>query len=298
MEDKTVLGGRFLKIKLILLVIVFMSLFHSGGPALAAGPWKGRVIDAETKEPLEGAVVLAVWERYYRTPMGDDPYFYEAKEVLTDKDGRFDMPWYVSFNLLPLISYIEGPEFTIFKPGYGSIAALNNPYSWLSIYAIGPSELPYDEFGQETTATGYVVHYSVKRKKKYSEGLIYQGEGCRKKIEAMKDTTPFSIDFLYIPMTGAKEKLEKLDVPLDCPENSEPVPDSYYLYNDIAESIKNGSFRVVELPRLKTREERLRNISSFPVFVPDEKMYKLLELKYSEETELGLNPPKLRGGKK
>ena len=29
--------------------------------ASAAGPWKGRIVDIETKEPIEGAVVLAVW---------------------------------------------------------------------------------------------------------------------------------------------------------------------------------------------------------------------------------------------
>lgn len=89
--------------------------------ALAAGPWKGKVIDAETKEPIEGAVVLAVWDRNYRTPTGGSSYFYEAKEVLTDKEGRFEIPSYTPINLLPLISYIEGPFFTIFKPGYGSL---------------------------------------------------------------------------------------------------------------------------------------------------------------------------------
>lgn len=36
-----------------ILVLVFARLF-------IAMPWKGKVIDAETKEPLEGAVVLAI----------------------------------------------------------------------------------------------------------------------------------------------------------------------------------------------------------------------------------------------
>lgn len=98
--------------------LIFILAFTE--PALAAGPWKGKVIDTETKEPIEGAVVLAVWDRNYRTPTGGSSYFYEAKEVLTDKEGRFEIPAYTPINLLPLISYIEGPFFTIFKPGYGS----------------------------------------------------------------------------------------------------------------------------------------------------------------------------------
>lgn len=91
-------------------------------PSFAAGPWKGQVIDIETKEPLEGSVVLAIWRRTYRTPTGPNSYFYNAKEVLTDKDGKFVMSSYTPINLLPLISYIEDdPEFIIFKPGYGSL---------------------------------------------------------------------------------------------------------------------------------------------------------------------------------
>ncbi|MDA8240453.1 MAG: hypothetical protein M0Z67_08805 [Nitrospiraceae bacterium] len=94
-------------------------------PALAAGPWKGKIIDIETKGPLEGAVVLAVWERVYRTPAGPNSYFYEAKETLTDKEGRFEISAYSPINLLPIISYIRGPSFTFFKPGYLSLSSVD-----------------------------------------------------------------------------------------------------------------------------------------------------------------------------
>ena len=69
------------------ILILSLTLFTSS--AFAGGPWKGQIIDIETKEPLEGAVVVAVWDRNYRTPTGGSSYFYEAKEVLTDKEGRF-----------------------------------------------------------------------------------------------------------------------------------------------------------------------------------------------------------------
>lgn len=106
-----------------ILVAIFTLLFVAlnYGYGIAAGSWKGKVIDIETKEPLEGAVVLAVWERVYRTPTGGNSYFYEAKEVLTDKDGKFEIPAYTPINLLPIISYMRGPSFTIFNPGYGSL---------------------------------------------------------------------------------------------------------------------------------------------------------------------------------
>src|SRR4030066_1175644 len=103
--------------KFLISVLTSFFIFNCG-VALAAGPWKGRIIDIETKEPIEGAVVLAVWQRAYITPAGDNTYFYNAKEVLTDKEGRYEIPSYRPINLLPLISYIREPEFTIFNPGY------------------------------------------------------------------------------------------------------------------------------------------------------------------------------------
>lgn len=106
---------------LTILIIILIVVLANYKATLAAGPWRGKIIDIETKEPLEGAVVVAVWERVYRTPTGDSSYFYEAKEILTDKEGKFEIPSYTPINLLPIISYMSGPEFTIFKPGYGSL---------------------------------------------------------------------------------------------------------------------------------------------------------------------------------
>lgn len=227
--------GRFyMKLVFVLLSLIVLAL--SSGSALAAGPWKGRVIDAETKEPLSGAVVLAVWDRHYRTPTGGSSYFYEAKEVLTDKDGRFEIPSYISINMLPIISYIYGPVFIIFKPGYGSFPnhRISPPMKRLSHVPpgnnkYGESDLTFEEF--------------------FSEEV-----GAEKEF-------------------WASEFLKRRDNP---------------------QRIK-VAFGVVELPRLKTREERIRNTHSLPVSVPDEKMPQLLELIYREEVELGLNPPKLKG---
>jgi len=94
-------------------------------PANAAGPWRGKIVDIETKEPLEGAAVVAYWLRVWRTPAGGIADFYEIKEVLTNKEGKFEIPSYTPINLLPILSYIRGPEFTIFKPGYLSLSGRN-----------------------------------------------------------------------------------------------------------------------------------------------------------------------------
>lgn len=107
-------------------ILVIVALWTSTAFASSAslyysdGPWMGKVIDTETKEPIEGAVVLAVWQKVYASPTGRNHYFFDAIEVLTGSDGKFFIPKFNAVNFLPIIRSIEGPDFTIFKPGYTS----------------------------------------------------------------------------------------------------------------------------------------------------------------------------------
>jgi len=110
-----------------ILVLLFLNLFilsiqtvfaSSASIYYSDGPWSGRIIDAGTKGPIEEAVVVAVWYKVYSTPTGDSSYFFDAAEALSDKDGRFFIPQFKALNLLPVIRRIEGPNFTVYKPGY------------------------------------------------------------------------------------------------------------------------------------------------------------------------------------
>lgn len=91
--------------------------------------FKGRVIDADMKEPIEGAVVLAHWDEGKATIAGESTRFKDVKETLTDKNGE----WVIEgprgrrggnimaiFTFLTGIYYTQTPEFIIFKPGYCS----------------------------------------------------------------------------------------------------------------------------------------------------------------------------------
>jgi hypothetical protein len=90
-------------------------------PASADGPWKAQVVDAETKQPLEGVVVVAAWTKYVWGPLdfgGPSYEYYDSEEVLTDKDGRFIIPARSVFSFNPF-AFFRGPYILIFKPGYG-----------------------------------------------------------------------------------------------------------------------------------------------------------------------------------
>jgi hypothetical protein len=82
------------------------------------GPYRAQVIDAGTKAPLAGAVVVALWRRDRVYPLHMVAESYAVRETVTDSEGRF---------LLDAKDVEEGasrrtrrPEFLIFLPGYGS----------------------------------------------------------------------------------------------------------------------------------------------------------------------------------
>jgi hypothetical protein len=85
----------------------------------ADGPYRGKVIDAETKAPIEGAVVVGVWRRQPALAMHPKYLFEEAKEVLTDTDGEFTLPGHF-FKSIPSPLSEVWVDIYIYKPGYGA----------------------------------------------------------------------------------------------------------------------------------------------------------------------------------
>jgi hypothetical protein len=91
-------------------------------PAEAAGPWQAQVVSAETRQPLEGVVVLAWWTRHVRSFGGPSEEYRDSQELVTGKDGRFTIESRWFFSLNPLV-FFRGPFFMMFKSGYG-------PFGW------------------------------------------------------------------------------------------------------------------------------------------------------------------------
>ena len=83
-------------------------------------PIDGTIVDAETKQPIEGAVVLVEWTI---TPMAwlgmPTTTSYRVIETMSDKSGKFKIKGYV---LNPIVNK---PNLTIYKAGY---VCWNNRY--------------------------------------------------------------------------------------------------------------------------------------------------------------------------
>jgi hypothetical protein len=80
-------------------------------------PYKGKVVDADTKEPIQDAVVLAIYYMTTTSIAGSNSYPYDAQEILTNQNGEFNIPakrvWFDNLHGWPPGSLV------IFKSGYG-----------------------------------------------------------------------------------------------------------------------------------------------------------------------------------
>ena len=102
--------------KKILLLLIGILILISGCICYVCydGPYKGRVADSETGEPIEGAVVLAVWRTNYPTGAGGISKYNDAQETVTDKDGAFKLQG----KGFMVLSTVELSSISFFKAGY------------------------------------------------------------------------------------------------------------------------------------------------------------------------------------
>jgi hypothetical protein len=100
----------------IMLAACFISMAsesHAGWLIYHKPEYKGKVIDAATKAPIEG-VVVAVY--YRKENLGGVGYVIHTAEALTDQNGEFFIPSYTT--LIAPYSIEEHAGFIIYKPGY------------------------------------------------------------------------------------------------------------------------------------------------------------------------------------
>lgn len=205
----------------ILLLLVVVAPAHAFWWMVYHKPaFKGKVIDAETKEPIEGAVVVAVYNKStIGLGAGTLSSVINVREALTDKEGMFRISSYTT--IIQPFSVEDEAIFIILKHGYGS-------FPWYRVSP--PMEMSLDVieeyFTKEVGKTGEIVQRS------------------------------------QLPVTKGKI-LNRWNV----------------------------TFGLVELPKLKTREERLKSLTSIPIAgIPSRNMQNLIRLFNEEAVSLGLEP--------
>lgn len=106
--------GRLIVHQKIFLILMIGSLLLPADSD-ATGPWKGQVVDRETKKPIEGAVVLMVWY-YHGGIMDQTRSYHDSEETITDAEGRFTIS---SRRYWSSFVFAERPDIFVFKGEYG-----------------------------------------------------------------------------------------------------------------------------------------------------------------------------------
>lgn len=114
---------RFLMLGLILLPLSACALTYSAEPIEA---W---VVDAETKEPLEGVIVTANWQLEEGT-LGGNVLVGQlmVMEAVTDKEGKFTFPGWGPKLALTAHLVNRDPQLLLFKSEY-EYRALQNTFT-------------------------------------------------------------------------------------------------------------------------------------------------------------------------
>jgi hypothetical protein len=106
-NPKFLMEGYMKLLRAVLIMLVLMITFGCSHYSDITG----RVIDAATGKPIEGAVVVAQWTKA-RGWLGEQQReLHKIIETLTDKEGKFSLSGTVGFVLDP-------PEMIIYKEGY------------------------------------------------------------------------------------------------------------------------------------------------------------------------------------
>ncbi len=140
------------KLSVIILMSIFLigantSASHAGWLFFSKPEFKGRILDAETKEPVQGAVVAAIYHKYSYHLFGAGTEICNTRETLTDENGEFRIPSY--YTIIDPFSLEDKTSFIFYKPGYAPGAVHNSPIYYFGNY---PENFFTREIGERAEA--------------------------------------------------------------------------------------------------------------------------------------------------
>lgn len=117
------------------LSLVVVPLVLRQPPVYFARATYGTVIDAETKQPIEGAVVVAKWEMSSAGIGSPGPaILLHIAEAVTDAKGRYRIPWWGPRLHWPL-TWLDhhDPILSVLKSGYAVAVEFNeaDSHAWI-----------------------------------------------------------------------------------------------------------------------------------------------------------------------
>ena len=94
-----------------------------------SGTFHGRLVDRDTKAPIDDAVVVVIWSRQAWVPLVPETVivFHRAVEATPDHDGQFAIPNCPGIDWNPFTFVLREPLIMIFAVGYGDSQLATGP---------------------------------------------------------------------------------------------------------------------------------------------------------------------------
>ena len=110
----------------LLLIVIGTGLLTAclpGRLVYSSGTYQGTVQDIETRRPLAGAAVVAVWQEEAAIFGGHGPArdYHDVLEMVTDDQGKFEIPAKTHFTVFGKILALR---LIVYSPGYAPYPAL------------------------------------------------------------------------------------------------------------------------------------------------------------------------------
>lgn len=114
-------------LRIFIATVLLMSCLRTNAKAdwliFSKPEFKGRLVDSATGEPIDGAVVAAIYKKWsLGLGAGMLSSIIDIREVITDKNGSFQIPSYTT--MMQPFSTSAKTTFVIYKPGYAYIGEL------------------------------------------------------------------------------------------------------------------------------------------------------------------------------
>jgi hypothetical protein len=104
----------------MLLITLFAASSEAGWLIYHEPEFNGTILDIDTKQPIEGAVVVVEYKKESMgVGAGNISWVIGVREALTSKEGKFRFPSYTT--LIQPFSWQTHTVFLIYKPGYASL---------------------------------------------------------------------------------------------------------------------------------------------------------------------------------
>jgi hypothetical protein len=194
-----------MRCQVLIIVLAFVPAVLFGFDLPGHATFHGKVIDADTLKPIEGAVVWALWNTCRPGIGSGSCETGTVKEVLTDIKGEWqitgpkgnDDPGFIRSIVGILVPWTESPRIGYYKPGYFP--------RW--------------------TKLGWFVSYAYVNKTDNLEGIILyrMGDTEEEKMRFMKQWGDCHC-YPFIPAKDPEKRLRALDFDFRYPTNVKRIP--------------------------------------------------------------------------